>query len=121
MTAINFPATLQAQVQTKGLRQSPGENYIESSVEQGSPKYRKRQSSAPDNYSFEVLLKSLEEAKLLWDFYKNTVSGAVTPFNFTDPVTKLSVEVRFSKAPEFSPLSNSNLVMKARCTLQTVV
>lgn len=97
MTAI-WPAALPQYVQEQGFGEGLPDQTIESQMEAGLPKSRRRYTK-----NFRPMQATIwctaEQGQLFEYFYEETLSGGVLPFHWVNPFTQVLAEFRFKRPP----------------------
>ena len=101
MASINWPASLPTQPLHQGYAQRRQSAVIRSKNGYGPAKVRRRVSSAiePMNASFRL---NRTDMLALRTFYNTTTAEGVLPFNFTDPLSAATVDLRFTAPIQYS-------------------
>ena len=100
--AQTFPASLQDKFNQAGFSYAFGNSTLESKVDAGPPKKRRRYTTEIDEISGTIELEK-SEFTTLETVYKTTLSGGVLTFNFNHPITQVSTEYQFTKPPTIAP------------------
>lgn len=96
-----WPVTLPQELLIAGYARSAPDNRIESQMDVGPGKIRRRTTSAPSKFSGTL---KMDRAKLaiFTQFYSVTTQSGVLRFSWTDPDTGAAVEMRFAEVPSWT-------------------
>ena len=106
MANIDWPASLQQKLNTRGFREVMGGKSIEFQPEFGPPKKRIRSLTDPDQVNVTIYINRSQYLNLR-SFFKLTTRAGSLRFNFIHPHLKSSKEARFMEKPVITPLNNS--------------
>lgn len=104
MATINWPDLPGPRVNT--FRDSATDPWVSDSGEVGAARRRKRFTRALGRWTFSVLLTESQALTLL-SFYKQDLDEGVLEFNWQNPLTGVTHEVRFAKRPEFQEMDGA--------------
>lgn len=97
MTAA-WPATLPQFVQEQGFDETLPNQRLESSVDSGPPKARRRFTKNYRAIQCEIWCDA-DQADDFEDFYETDLAGGVLPFTWVNPVTQTAATFRFRGSP----------------------
>lgn len=111
--AEQWPAQLQDKLNEADFTESLGDTTLRSSSEIGLAKVRRRFTKAVDTLTCSVFLEK-DDVALFKSFYKTTLNGGVTTFEFTDPYDGTLQEFRFdtSTPPQISPVGGNTMNLR---------
>jgi len=98
-----WPISLQQKLNVDSFSISFGDTLVKSDMDVGPAKVRSRFTDAVDVWTASIYL-DYDEYTDLFDFYKTTLNNGAKTFSFTDPMTGLLGEFRFSNPPGITPL-----------------
>lgn len=100
MSAGSWPPTL-PQIPAVGVGEESLPNFIESEVDQGPPKRRRRTSKGRKIQTVSLELTGAEYA-LLMTFYEDTLLDGSLTFDWTDAINDTATEFRFVNPPKIT-------------------
>lgn len=96
-----YPSTIQDNFARGTYVRAPGNNVIESEMELGPPKRRRRSTSRRDRISGQITLDNNTQYETFMDWFTITLKDGTEYFYFNDPVTAAQMVVSFvNGAPE---------------------
>ena len=104
MTA--WPDTLPAALLLENFQELLPQTAIRTDMDTGPAKVRRRTTAGTGALMVSYLL-SVAETITLDAFYRTTLSGGATPFDFTHPRTGAALSCRFTSPPEYAPLNGN--------------
>jgi hypothetical protein len=104
--SATWPTTLPQFVESEGFDYKMGDNSIRSNMEVGLAKTRKRYTKQIDTLSLTMKIDRTQYSVLV-NFYQVTLSGGNLPFTFTDPLTLVASEYRFTSPPTLRALGGN--------------
>lgn len=108
MSTILWPTTLPAFVTEESYSETAADLTIESSVDQGAPKVRRRFTAKYKPLQLSIMCTH-EQAAAFETFYYETTS-VVLPFDWVHPRTQQPVTMRFKKpVPSFATSGGDNV------------
>lgn len=111
--ASAWPASLPEYVLQQGFSETLPDTTIQSSMEAGRPKTRRRYTS---NYSVFTVAIAMELAQRVTfeEFYNTTLRGGSLPFTWVHPLHRSPCTMQFRKpVPKFSVNGNKHIVTAA--------
>ena len=115
MATVDWPSSLPDNLLVDGYQETPPDLLIRTEMEEGPGKIRRWGTGNVREITGELIL-DLSEVDTLDDFYLNTLKGGALRFNWNDPRSGDSVEMRFREQPEYSGLSGN--IFRARLRLE---
>lgn len=110
MINIIYPPTLPDRPLTDNFSQTIGRSQvIETEMDSGPAKRRRRSMSAPKPYTMNMVL-DISQVDIFEDWYDNTLQGGVKAFEWVDPIKRTPAYFQFTKPserPTISPWNNS--------------
>lgn len=102
MSIPSWPATMPQELLMSGYSESPPNVALRTSMDIGPAKLRRRSTSAVRPITGEQIITTsqLADFKL---FYNTDLLGGTLRFSWTDPVTEVAAEMRFSEPPSWAP------------------
>lgn len=117
MADIIWPVDLPQKVDQSGYQEARGRNKIESPVDQGRPKSRRRFTASIQQFQIALLLDE-DQVELLDTFYESTTAAGCLVFDWVHPRTQIAAECRFSgDAPAIAPAGG----LMYRATFQMLI
>lgn len=113
-----WPAGLPQYVLQQGFRESLGDARIETAMEAGKPKTRRRYTAVPRQISV-TLACDLSQRATLNSFYETTTKHGTLPFDWVDPVTQAPKTFLFRGPPVRWGVSGEKHI--AQFVLETVL
>lgn len=104
--AQTWPVSLQQKLNEQGFTFSLGETVTTSSMGVGPAKKRRRFTKPIDTLRGTINLEE-SDYQTFYDFFNTTLNGGIEVFEYEHPITKLTQEFRFVRAPNISPLGGS--------------
>jgi len=101
MAIPSWPLTLPQELLIAGYARSAPDNRIESQMDVGPGKIRRRTTSAPSKISGTLKMDRTELAAFT-QFYLVTTKSGTLRFSWTDPDTSAAVEMRFTDVPSWT-------------------
>lgn len=101
MAIPSWPLTLPQELLIAGYARSAPDNRIESQMDVGPGKIRRRTTSAPSKISGTLKMNRAELAAFT-QFYLVTTKSGTLRFSWTDPDTSAAVEMRFADVPSWT-------------------
>ena len=96
MALLTWPAELPATLPLKGLSVKPQDNVIRTAMDAGPKKARRRYTARTFLYSGSFVLTA-DEFFIFTQFYHTALADGVLRFIFTDPVSLVPAEFRFTE------------------------
>lgn len=110
MINIVYPPTLPDRPLTEGFTQTIGRSQvIETNMDTGPAKYRRRSMCAPQPYTMSFVLDE-NQVGIFEDWYDNTLQGGVKAFEWVHPIKRTPAYFQFTKPserPVISPWNNA--------------
>lgn len=101
MAAATWPSGLPQIPLQDGFNEKEGKATIDTPMDAGPPKSRRRFTAAPMPVEMQFLMT--KEQKLLFQtFYRDTIASGSLRFNFTDPTEEELYEYRIVEPPEYT-------------------
>lgn len=105
-----WPATLPQFVLEGGYQESIQDQTIETQMEAGPAKIRRRFTKSLRRFQMSLLLTSTQAATFE-TFWQTSCAGGATPFTWVHPRTRATVTMRFrNPAPQFSTTGGVNVL-----------
>ena len=101
-----WPDTLPAAPLLEDFQELLPETAIRTDMDTGPAKVRQRSTAGTGALMVSYLL-SAAETITLDAFYRTTLSGGATAFDYTHPRTGTSLSCRFTRPPEYAPLNGN--------------
>jgi hypothetical protein len=101
-----WPGTLPSFLESDGFDYKMGNNAIRTDMEVGLAKMRKRYTKQIDTLTSTMKIDRTQYS-VLNTFYQTTLNGGVLPFNFTDPLTLVTSDYRFTGSPTIKALGGN--------------
>lgn len=100
-----WPAVLVDKLNVQGFQRLLGSTTVESEVEIGLPKVRRRFTKPINRIQAQFQIERTD-VDTFEDFYNTTLNGGVTTFEFTDPISNTLKEYRFdtNSPPSYTPI-----------------
>lgn len=118
MPNATWPSTLPAFVQEGGFQERFQDQTVESQMDTGPAKIRRR-FTKPIRFVGINLLMTASQASDFETFWQTTLKGGSLPFEWVHPRTRVATTFRFrSPAPTFSTTGGINVV--AQFTLEVI-
>lgn len=113
--AEQWPASLEQKLNEADFSFSYGSTVINSETEIGLPKSRRRFTKSVDRINCSVLLEKSDKPTFD-NFYKTTLNGGQTPFEFEDPFGAGIKEYKFDpeSTPEITPVGANTMNLRMR-------
>lgn len=99
----NWPVSLQQHLNSSDFNLKFGTTALRTDMDVGPAKVRSRFTDAVDIYLSSILL-DYADYETLKDFFKTTLNNGVLPFTFTDPLTGVTGNFRFTEPPGITAL-----------------
>lgn len=99
-----WPATLPAAPLASGFSEMLADNLLRSEMEMGPAKTRRRTSAGVRTLEAQYILSAAQTA-ILRGFFENDVKAGALAFDYTHPVTSVTVAARFAAPPVFAALN----------------
>ena len=112
---MDWPASLQQYLNARDFVTEFVDPTIKSETEVGPPKSRRRYTGLIQTYSGSIDLH-YDDYNTLVSFYNVSTNGGVLPFNFTDPISGATVEVKFVAPPTIKVLGGEHFLVNLRFT-----
>ena len=110
MADIDWLSTLPTEILVGGYRRSTKDLLLESPMEQGPPKVRRRMTNNIDPFPCSMLMTTAQLA-IFKPFHEDTLLGGALRFNFLDPDDgTTAIEVRIPKA-EWEPVAPGHWIV----------
>lgn len=93
-----YPVELQECFSRGTFQRVPGNNVIYSETDTGPSKSRRRSTLAKDLIRGQIILKDNNEYSVFYTWFKQTLQDGVLSFDFKDPVTQNTIEVKFQSS-----------------------
>lgn len=107
-----WPATLPQYVQEGGYQETLQDQTVESQVEAGPAKIRRRFTKSLRRFSVSMLMTAAQ-ATAFETFWQTTVRGGSLPFDWVHPRTRAATTFRFrNPAPSFSSVGGVNVMVQ---------
>jgi phage-related protein len=103
-TSIDWPSSLPAPLQGT-LKGGHQDVFVDDNSAVGSPRRRARFTRGLKAFQFTLRLTEAERVVLQDTFYETTLNNGVRSFNWTNPLTSATYEVRFAGMPEETHLA----------------
>jgi hypothetical protein len=111
MTSAVWPSTLPQYVQESGYGETIQDQAIESSVESGPAKIRRRFTKSIRRFQC-VMYMTPSQADTFENFWQNTVKGGSLSFSWVHPRTRQAAVLRFrNPAPQLSTMGGGATVV----------
>jgi hypothetical protein len=118
MSNATWPGTLPTHVFEQGYSEKLNDQTLESTVDVGSPKIRRRFTKQIRTFSVQMRLTPTQKTTFE-GFWQTTLLGGSLAFNWVHPLTRASTTFRFRKpAPSFSSIGGSDSIVSF--TMETV-
>ena len=104
-----WPNTLPSLVEQEGFQKQIGNNVLRTNMDVGLDKLRKRYTKQIDTMSSTMKLTRTQYTTLE-TFYLVTLSSGTLPFNFTDPITLVVSDYRFTAPPNIRSIGGNYFV-----------
>lgn len=91
-----WPGGLPTYLLTDGYVQAFGDGRIRSQTDTGPGKVRRRSTAMPEPIVGAMLMTTAQIATLR-TFVQTTIFGGTVAFDFTDPITRATISVRFAE------------------------
>jgi hypothetical protein len=118
MANATWPGTLPAYVFEQGYSEKLNDQTLESSVEVGPPKIRRRYTKQIRSFTVQMRL-TVDQKATFEGFWQTTLLGGSLPFDWVHPLTRSSTTFRFRKpAPSFTSIGGADSVVSF--TMETV-
>ena len=115
--AIVYPTSLPEFVLEEGYSEKLNDQTIESQMESGSVKVRRRFTKQIRKFSI-VLMLNESQLATFEDFWQNSLNGGSLPFDWLHPLTRQSLTLRFrNPAPSYTPAGGA--YMRVSMVLET--
>lgn len=110
MTAA-WPATLPQYFQEQGYSESPPDQRLESNVDSGPPKTRRRYTN-----NYRPIQGTIWCTEDQWEdfetFYDVDLAGGVLPFTWVHPITRAAATFKFrGQPPRYTPFGGTNVAI----------
>lgn len=108
--AQSWPVSLQDRLNAADFSETAGDTTIRSDMEIGLAKVRNRYSDGVDTITCSINIEK-DEVVTFKNFYKTTLNGGVTSFEYKDPYTDVLTEFRFvtSSPYQISPVGGNTM------------
>ena len=118
MPNATWPGTLPQFVFEQGYSEKLNDQTMESSVEVGPPKIRRRFTKQIRTFTIEMRFTPTQK-ETFETFWQDTLLGGSMPFDWVHPLTRASTTFRFRKpAPSYSSIGGSDSIV--RLTMETI-
>ena len=97
-----WPVGLPQQVAVTGYQGAPRDNRIDTKMETGPPKSRRRSTAAMEEITCGQELLTKAQIAILQAFYETTLLSGTLPFDWVHPLTGAAVSMRFGKKPTWT-------------------
>lgn len=97
-----WPSTIQNFLSRDSFKYDFGETSIETEMDYGLKKKRRRFTKRVDELSCSIWLKTPTEYNTFNSFYDTTLNGGVDTFQFTNPISGNLEEFRFKDTPKLT-------------------
>ncbi len=104
--ATAWPIALPQKVESDGFGKNFGNNVIRTTMDVGLDKLRKRYTKAIHTLSCSMKVDR-SQYSVLENFYYVTLNSGTTPFTFTDPVSDVATDYRFTGPPVFRSIGGN--------------
>lgn len=112
MANPTWPATLPQYVQEGGYQETLQDQTIETQMESGPAKIRRRFTKSLRRFQVSMLMTSAQ-ATTFETFWQDTCKGGSIPFDWVNPRTRAASTVRFrTPAPQFSSVGGVNVMVQ---------
>ncbi len=106
--AEQYPSAISDKLQIPSFGYEIDKNFIESDMEIGPPKVRRRNTKRNDKFTGNIFFTKTE-LDIFFQFYNTTLQDGSLTFLFNDPLnTGTDIEVRFIEAPTFNLVGFEN-------------
>lgn len=118
MANATWPGTLPQYVFEQGYTEKLNDQTLESAVDVGPPKIRRRYTKQIRSFTVEMRLTQTQKATFE-GFWQDTLLGGSAPFDWVHPLTRAATTFRFRKpAPSFSSIGGADSIV--RFSMETV-
>lgn len=112
MADISWPSTLPQFVFEQGYSEKLNDQVVESKMNVGPPKIRRRFTKQIRSFSLEMRLTQAEKA-VFETFWQNTASGGSRPFDWVHPQNRTAITFRFRlPAPSFTSIGGADSIVR---------
>lgn len=109
MANPTWPASLPQYVQEGGYQETLQDQTVESNMETGPAKIRRRFTKSIRKFQISMLMTPAQ-ATAFEAFWQDTVKGGSIPFDWVHPRTRAAATLRFrNPAPQFSTVGGTNV------------
>jgi hypothetical protein len=116
-----WPTSLPQHVLEQGYNEQVPDQTIETQMDAGPAKVRRRFTTAPRRFGVVVVMDP-DQVALFETFYLETLAGGSLPFDWVHPRTRVSTTFRFRKpVPSINPLGNGGTDVRVTFGLETVI
>lgn len=98
MAEVEWPSSLPQELSQRGFEYDPPDLTIREEMSLGEDKSRRRGTAGVTRVVGEMVL-SRQQVETLLDFYRDTLSEGIRPFDWKDPITEADVEMKFRSRP----------------------
>lgn len=110
MADATWPVTLPTKPLIAGANETPPNLSVRSQMDAGPAKVRRRFTAGERLLTCDSLMTGTQVATLD-EFYLDTLGGGVLAFNWVNPRTDATVEMRFVQPPSYRPVGNNKYLV----------
>lgn len=115
-----WPTSLPQYVLEQGYQESLEDQTIETAMDAGPPKVRRRFTTSVRKLTVQVQMDA-DQAAIFEDFYLNTCAGGSLPFEWVHPRTRAARTFRFRKPVPAVSVAAAGQIIRYTINLETVL